>query len=271
MPTLFIFKFILKEGSMNTDIAKKLDQVIQLLQLSLLAQRVNTLSDQRILSFNVNGNTIRMSLPDAQCDFIQRVILQTNHFFEAALLSQVAKMGLIKPDTVVCDIGANIGNHSVYFRRILGAQTVLSCEPHAHVYSTLQQNLELNGLTTGNAFNVMLGSTSGRGEVAHFESLNHGATKLKTSTDGPIEMVTLDELTASYGPVGFLKLDVEGFEASVLAGAERILSKDRPTIWVELTVQHGEENVEATRSILEAHGYTEQRKLSPTDFIYSPK
>ena len=117
----------------------------------------------------------------------------------------------------------------------------------------------------------MLGSTSGRGEVAHFESLNHGATKLKTSTDGPIEMVTLDELTASYGPVGFLKLDVEGFEASVLAGAERILSKDRPTIWVELPVQHGEENVEATRSILEAHGYTEQRKLSPTDFIYSPK
>jgi hypothetical protein len=65
MPTLVIFKFILKEGSMNTDIAKKLDQVIQLLQLSLLAQRVNTLSDQRILSFNVNGNTIRMSLPDA--------------------------------------------------------------------------------------------------------------------------------------------------------------------------------------------------------------
>ena len=104
---------------MNTDIAKKLDQVIQLLQLSLLAQRVNTLSDQRILSFNVNGNTIRMSLPDAQCDFIQRVILQTNHFFEAALLSQVAKMGLIKPDTVVCDIGANIGNHSVYFGRIV--------------------------------------------------------------------------------------------------------------------------------------------------------
>ena len=82
---------------MNTDIAKKLDQVIQLLQLSLLAQRVNTLSDQRILSFNVNGNTIRMSLPDAQCDFIQRVILQTNHFFEAALLSQVAKMGLSSP------------------------------------------------------------------------------------------------------------------------------------------------------------------------------
>ena len=51
MPTLFIFKFILKEGSMNTDIAKKLDQVIQLLQLSLLAQRVNTLSGSTDFKF----------------------------------------------------------------------------------------------------------------------------------------------------------------------------------------------------------------------------
>ena len=256
---------------MATDITLKLDQVIRLLQQTLLAQQMNMLSDQRILSFNVNGETIQMALPDAQCDFIQRIIIQTHHFFEAALLSQVAKMGLIKHDTVVCDIGANIGNHSVYFGRILGAQTVVSCEPQAHAYNTLQQNLELNSLTTENAFNVMLGSTSGRGEVTHFESINHGATRLRSSADGPIAMVTLDELTASYGTVGFLKLDVEGFEAAVLAGAERVLSKDRPAISVELTVQHGDENVAATRSILEAHGYIQQRKISNTDVIYLPK
>ena len=122
---------------MATDITLKLDQVIRLLQQTLLAQQMNMLSDQRILSFNVNGETIHMALPDAQCDFIQRIIIQTHHFFEAALLSQVAKMGLIKHDTVVCDIGANIGNHSVYFGRILGAQTVVSCEPQAHAYNCL--------------------------------------------------------------------------------------------------------------------------------------
>ncbi|MDC0431866.1 FkbM family methyltransferase, partial [Paracoccaceae bacterium] len=108
-------------------------------------------------------------------------------------------------------------------------------------------------------------------EVAHFESINHGATRPRTSADGPIAMVTLDELTASYGTVGFLKLNVEGFEAAVLAGAERVLSKDRPAISVELTVQHGDENVAATRSILEAHGYIQQRKISNTDVIYLPK
>ena len=71
--------------------------------------------------------------------------------------------------------------------------------------------------------------------------------------------------------LGFFKLDVEGFEAAVLAGAQRVLSKDRPAIWVELTVQHGDKNVAATRSILEAHGYILQRKTSNTNFIYLPK
>ena len=232
---------------------------------------MNMLSDQRILSFNVNGETIHMALPDAQCDFIQRIIIQTHHFFAAALLSQVAKMGLIKHDTVACDIGANIGNHSVYFRRILGAQTVVSCEAQAHAYNTLQQNLALNSLTTENAFSVMLGRPSGRDEVAHFEFINHGATRPRTSADSPIAMVTLDELTASYGPVGFLKLDVEGFEAAVLAGAEQVLSKDRPAISVEPTIQHGDENVAASRSILEAHSCIQQRKISNTEILYLPK
>ena len=55
---------------MATDITLKLDQVIRVLQQTLLAQQMNILSDERILSFNVNGETIRMALPDAQCDFI---------------------------------------------------------------------------------------------------------------------------------------------------------------------------------------------------------
>tara|TARA_B100000780_G_scaffold173069_1_gene121174 strand:- start:381 stop:590 length:210 start_codon:yes stop_codon:yes gene_type:complete len=56
------------------------------------------------------------------------------------------------------------------------------------------------------------------------------ATQLKATADGPYEMLTLDALTARYGMICFLKLDVEAFEASVLAGAERVLSVDRPHI-----------------------------------------
>ena len=254
---------------MDTDISKQMDEVIRLLREILYKQRVATLLEKNVFRFNFNGQTIHLSLPDAQDDYIQKVILQTSCFFEAALLSQIAKMGLIGRDTVVCDIGANIGNHSVYFGRVLGAQIVISCEPKPHVYSTLQRNLELNELPTDNAFNVMLGKNSGRGEVEHFNARNHGATMLKASDEGQFEMMTLDALTAPYGAVGFLKLDVEGFEASVLDGAERVLSKDRPPIWVELA--HGEENINATRAILEANNYKEHVQLAKYDFVFLPK
>ena len=95
---------------------------------------------------------------------------------------------------------------------------------------------------------------------------NHGATQLKATADGPFEMVTLDALTARYAMIGFLKLDVEGFEALVPAGAKRILSVDRPHIWVELAI--GEDNMKAARARLEAHNYTEPARLSRTDFIF---
>ena len=133
---------------MDTDISTQIDHVVKLLQQILHMQRVSNLSDEQVFRFNVNGETIHMALPNAQLDFKQRVTLQTGHFFEASLLSQVAKMALIGQNTVLCDIGANIGNHSVYFGHILGAQTVISCEPQPHVYKTLQRNLKLNGLAT---------------------------------------------------------------------------------------------------------------------------
>ena len=145
---------------MDTDISTQMDHVVKLLQQILHMQRVSSLSDEQVFRFNVNGETIHMALPDAQLDFIQRVTPQTGHFFDASLLSQVAKIDLIGHNKIVYNIGANIVNHSVYFERILGAQTIVSCEPQPHVHKTFQRNLKLNGLATKNAFKVMLGDAA---------------------------------------------------------------------------------------------------------------
>ena len=60
---------------MDTDISTQMDHVVKLLQRILHMQRVSTLSDEQVFSFNVNAETIHLALPDAQLDFIQRVIL----------------------------------------------------------------------------------------------------------------------------------------------------------------------------------------------------
>jgi len=46
------------------------------------------------------------------------------------------------------------------------------------------------------------------------------------------------DLAPSLGPVGFVKLDVEGHEAAVLAGAEGLLRRDHPALLIEIEERH---------------------------------
>ena len=51
----------------------------------------------------------------------------------------------------------------------------------------------------------------------------------------PVTAVTLDELTAGDArPVGLIKIDVQGAELLVLAGAARVIAEDRPAIFMEV-------------------------------------
>ena len=66
-----------------------------------------------------------------------------------------------------------------------------------------------------------------------------------------VPIVTLDSLLESFRAPGVLKIDVEGAEAVVLAGAERILAEVCPVIHVEV----GDETTDAVTSSLRRHGY----------------
>lgn len=57
------------------------------------------------------------------------------------------------------------------------------------------------------------------------------------------------------GPVGVIKVDVEGFELEVLRGATRLLERDRPLIQVECEERHRPGGVAELTELLGAHGY----------------
>lgn len=246
----------------------KLDQMIKLMDESVHLQRVGLLEDGHILRFHAGVTDIALSLPDAQDDYLQRVILRTRTFYEARLLASVRAMGLIGPEVTVCDIGANIGNHSVYFGKILGARRVLSFEPQPHCYATLCRNLDLNNLGDALAYNCLVGSTSGRGEVTRFNARNLGGTAFAPAPSGAIPMVALDDLIEAdeLQGLGFLKIDVEGMQLDVLAGAKRVIQRFKPAIWVELLER--DNAFEATAKLLGSMGYGAQR-IGPNDHIFT--
>jgi hypothetical protein len=59
-------------------------------------------------------------------DHLARVIRSTGQFYEPDVLMKIREIHL--PGTIIIDVGANIGNHTVFFAAILGAP-VLAIEP----------------------------------------------------------------------------------------------------------------------------------------------
>ena len=249
----------------------KLDVVIRLMEEQLMLQRVQLLEEGQVLRFAYGGTReISLALPNAQDDYVQRMILKTRNFYEARLLATVQGMNLINETTTVCDIGANIGNHSVFFGKVLGAKQVLAFEPQPSVYATLCRNLELNGLTDALAYNCLVGAKSGRGEVARFNSRNLGGTAFVPAKDGSIPMVALDDLLDSeeMKNLGFLKIDTEGMHMDVLNGAKKLLKARKPAIWVEL-LQRDNAYPEAAK-MLEGLGYSSVQ-IGPNDHVFTSR
>ncbi|MFZ4215383.1 hypothetical protein ACOZB2_28835, partial [Pantoea endophytica] len=82
-------------------------------------------------TFAHGNKLVHMNLPNQQ-DFIQNVIKSNRRFYEPEMLADIAAR--TKLGSTILDIGANIGNHSVYFGLFCGAKKVMSFEPQDEVY-----------------------------------------------------------------------------------------------------------------------------------------
>lgn len=153
-------------------------------------------------------------------------------FFEAAELEELRKV--VKPGAHIVDVGANTGNHTIFFAGPMQAASVIPFEPLPAAASALVAAVERNGLKTVDLSRLGMGVSdrddraalmfSGRGGL--------GATSLVAKAEGEIVVAPLDSMVT--GRVDLLKIDVEGMEMKVLAGAARLISRSRPLIFIEV-------------------------------------
>jgi len=158
----------------------------------------------------------------------------------------------LRAGDVFADIGANVGSYTLLASGVCRAQTV-AFEPDPGTFAALLRNIainDLNALVT--ARNEALGPKPGVAALTlGLDTLNRivEASAAPTQT---VSMETLDRALGTQSPV-LLKLDVEGFELSVLRGAERTLAD--PGLKAIVT----EDRSPAVTDLLQRAGFRERR------------
>ena len=180
----------------------------------------------------VNIGYAKFYVPNYPDDYIQSEIVDNRTFYEAGLLEELQPY--IKKNAVILDIGANIGNHSVYWAVRSNAKKIYSFEPIKDTFKILKKNVEINNLINKiKIFNIGLSNKKINGSISFFDFTNIGGTHVKQDSNGNLLLDKLDNIKIEEDTVDFVKIDVEGHELEVLQGARETLLKYKPTIFVE--------------------------------------
>jgi FkbM family methyltransferase len=152
---------------------------------------------------------------------------------------------------VFIDIGANVGNHTIYVAKFLHPQQVIVIEPNPAAIQILTTNIDLNRLSRIVDLSFLGLGLSDRGSSATFfaPKNNLGGTRLKNG-EGPLCLRAGDNLFRGR-TIDFIKLDVEGMEVRVLKGLKGIIADQRPGIFVEIE----NDNIPEFRQFLEQNHY----------------
>jgi FkbM family methyltransferase len=166
---------------------------------------------------------------------------------------------LIDPTRVAVDVGANEG---LYAGKMVRFTDQVHCfEPipwfNVKLRATLPKSVIVHPFAVSDTTGPVILRIPYRGGVElHGTSTIENANPLLDAEivkELDVQGVTLD--TAIDRPVGFIKIDVEGHEISVLRGARRIIENDHPIIMIESERRHHPEAPDNIIRFLSERGY----------------
>lgn len=211
----------------------------------------------------INIDSAKLYVPYYPIDFIQSKIVDNNNFFEHDILQELQPY--IKKNAVVLDIGANIGNHSVYWAVRSDAKKIYSFEPVKDFFKILKKNVEINQLNDKvKIFNIGLSDKKINGSISFYKHTDIGVTRIKQDSNGNLTLDKLDNITFEDNTIDFIKIDVEGHELEVLRGARETLLKYKPTIFIE-TFPDKKTKV---HEYLTKLGYRLEKRFRDSNYLY---
>ncbi|CAI8181474.1 MAG: 2-O-methyltransferase NoeI [Bacteroidia bacterium] len=176
------------------------------------------------------------------CDIssnIDRVIISGS--LHSTYIIETARK-FLKSNSIVVDVGANIGSVSIPLAKLSPDCEIYSFEPSELLFSQLTKNVSLNHILNCKLFNIGLSSESG---VVKFYDMgcvsgNRGTSSISRNIDNlqavenEIAVDTIDSQFADIDrSISLIKIDVQGHELQVLNGGFNTICKNRPVIIFE--------------------------------------
>lgn len=162
---------------------------------------------------------------------LSNAIRRSQDFWEGDILDYIRDNFPVQK--VIFDVGANVGNHSLYFATFLEYTKIVAFEPYIESFKLLQMNL--NRFDSGRVLVYQQG-ISDQQEWTNLV-INHsnlGANEIHPDAVGErVYVNTLNEFGTWFHPVTLIKIDAEWWEPQVLAGANEIIQRDHPLILIE--------------------------------------
>jgi len=163
---------------------------------------------------------------------------------------------LFQEGDVIYDIGANIGQYSLYAaKKLKGNCRIFAFEPEALNYSKLNKNIVLNALTDSITAYCLAISDKMELDVFYVQDFVPGAALhswKKPETQGEVPFspqnrqgmmaVSLDDLTGHFSLAfpNHIKIDVDGIEELIIDGAQNTLTDSRlQSVLVEIFIHKG--------------------------------
>lgn len=186
--------------------------------------------------------------------------IQLNGIYEkedlTTLFEWLAPLRKIFRDSIAVDVGANIGNHSLFFSDFF--KQVHSYEPNPRTFKVLSLNAELVENVMVNNFGL---SNSCDVLKLHVNPKNIGGASIGSATFNnesvgiSIQVNKLDSCDLPDLPISFIKIDVEGHELLMLRGAELTIRKNKPLIVFEQLAGEFDAGTSECVELLKHYGY----------------
>jgi FkbM family methyltransferase len=170
-----------------------------------------------------------------------------NHITEETADNDVWSVGalLIKPNSIVLDVGANIGYETSVFAKFADKGTVHSFEPIKSNVELIKKTAHVNKLTNIKIHKMALGEKEQVVTIVYNDENRGGATIINDKkvvdlheNKQKIQVKTLDNWYADNASkvkaCDLIKVDIEGHEPSFLKGARKFILKFKPALIVEV-------------------------------------